>query len=57
MMSFIDNQLQDKKDLIISTIVKGQETSYNAIFSQHLSLLFKNRVKYGIKDCSFMQES
>ncbi|KAI9448055.1 hypothetical protein H4582DRAFT_2068610 [Lactarius indigo] len=32
-----DHQLQDKKDLIISTIAKGQETAYNHLLSTSLS--------------------
>jgi hypothetical protein len=37
----LDNQLQDKKDLIISTIVKGQETSYCHLLTTSLSTVQK----------------
>lgn len=33
----LDHQLQDKKDLIISTIVKGQETAYSHLLSTSFS--------------------
>ncbi|KAH9077200.1 hypothetical protein EDB83DRAFT_2671851 [Lactarius deliciosus] len=35
--TLLDHQLQDKKDLIISTIAKGQETAYNHLLSTSLS--------------------
>ncbi|KAH8999134.1 hypothetical protein EDB92DRAFT_934487 [Lactarius akahatsu] len=35
--ALLDHQLQDKKDHIISTIAKGQETAYNHLLSTSLS--------------------
>jgi hypothetical protein len=37
----LDHQLQEKQDLIISTIVKGQETAYNHLLTTSLSTLQK----------------
>jgi hypothetical protein len=37
----LEHQLQDKEDLIISTIAKGQETSYNHLFTTTLSTVQK----------------
>jgi hypothetical protein len=37
----LDHQLQEKQDLIISTIAKGQETAYNQLLSTSLSTLQK----------------
>ncbi len=35
--ALLDHQLQDKNDLIISTIANGQETAYNHLLSTSLS--------------------
>lgn len=37
----LDHQLQEKHDLIISTIAKGQETAYNHLLTTSLSTLQK----------------
>lgn len=38
----LDHQLQDKKDLIISTIVKGQETTYGHLLLTSLSTVLQH---------------
>ena len=37
----LDHQLQEKQDLIISSIAKGQETAYNHLLTTSLSTLQK----------------